>query len=101
LVSFAINNERVHGMVAAQRQSRDDRFSGTQRGDRVRRERITQNLVVEFGVNGILIEADPDPSGTATLEGGAETLDHVSFARARFILKRDQKSAFVRLFISV
>ena len=49
------DRERMHGMIAAQRQSRHDRHRGTLRDDRVPRQRIAHDFIVDLSEQATLI----------------------------------------------
>ena len=67
------------------------------RHDGSRSQLIAHNAIVDLRVDRPFVETDAATAGSAGFNAVAETLDDVSFARARFILEGDQKSAGRRL----
>ena len=67
-------------MIAGERQSRDNHLRIFFRRDATRRQRIADDLVVLFGIEAILVDADAGAAGRALRDTVAESLDPVGMS---------------------
>ncbi|BDV35279.1 hypothetical protein [Methylocystis iwaonis] len=84
-------------MVAGNRQAGDHYFGLGFRRDLAGRQRVTDNAVAFFRINGAVIEADAGAARAAALRRLAEALDNIRCAVAVLILKRNEEAALMRL----
>ena len=80
-------------MIAGERQSRDNDLRIFLRRDAVGRQRIADDLVVLFGVEAVLVDANAGAAGRALRDVVAEALDLVGVAVTLRVLERNQKTA--------
>src|ERR1700721_994059 len=84
--SIGTDDERMHGMIATQRQLRDDRFRSILWNDGVGGKCISHNAIVDLGINRPLIHADADTTCSSRLHSLTEALNPIRFSSARFAL---------------
>ena len=92
-MALAIDGEGMHRMIPGERQSRDNDLRIFLRRDAVGRQRIADDLVVLFGVEAVLVDANAGAAGRALRDVVAEALDLVGVAVTLRVLERDQKTA--------
>ena len=92
-MAFVVDGERMHRMIAGERQPRDDDLRTFLRRDAIGRQRIADDLVVLFGVEAVLVDANAGAAGRALRDAVAEPLDLVGVAVTLRVLERDQKTA--------
>jgi hypothetical protein len=92
-MALAVDGERMHRMIAGERQSRDNDLRIFLRRDAVGRQRIADDLVVLFSVEAVLVDANAGAAGRALRDAVAEALDLVGMAVTLRVLERDQKTA--------
>ena len=98
---ISIDRERMHGMIAAQRQSGHDRHRGPIRHDRAGRKRIAQDLVIDLGVQRPVVEADAGTARAAAFHGLTEALVNVGSARPGGVLQRHEEAARMGRIVAV
>src|SRR5690348_14920376 len=91
----------MHGMLAGDRHAAQDRLRLALRRHLSVLQLISNDLVVELGVEPILVEKDAGAALSAFGESRSETNVQVSMASALRVLERDQESAGVGLVIAV
>ena len=91
----------MHGVVAGQRQPRDDGLRRALRHDAVFRQRVADDAVVRFGIKPVFVDADAGAPMIALLDGVAETRHDVSLAIAVDVLQGDQKASRRRRVVAV
>jgi hypothetical protein len=92
-LAFVVDGEGVHGMVAGERQPRDDglgRIGGHRTG---LRQPVAHDAVVYLGIERAAIDRDAGPAGRALRRRVAEAADHIGFAVPVGIFQGNQKSA--------
>src|SRR5580692_3704 len=94
--SIGTDDERMHGMIATERQLSDDRFSSILWDDGVGGKCIAHNAIVDLGINRPLIHADADTTRSSRLRSLTEALNHVCFSSARLVLESHQKAPIMR-----
>ena len=99
--SLGADEERMHGMVAGQRQSRNDGFARTTRHDRAGGQRVARDAVIDLRVDRAFVHADACPARAAALHGFAKALGHIGFSRTVFILQGDEETSRVRSVVAV
>ena len=100
-VSFLIDDERMHRVVAGERQARENDLGFLVRRDGSRGQRIADDLVVLFGIEPAVIEGDASAARRALRDTIAKALDHIRMAVAFAILQRHQKTAGRRLVVAI
>ena len=91
------DEERVHRMIAAQRQTGDDGLGGTSRNNAARRQCVSHDAIVDLGVDGAIVQADARAARTSGGDRFAEALHDISLAGTSLVLQGDQKSVGARL----
>jgi hypothetical protein len=91
-MAFVVDGESMH-RIAGERQPRDDDLRTFLRRDAIGRQRIADDLVVLFGVEAVLVDANAGAAGRALRDAVAEPLDLVGMAVTLRVLERDQKTA--------
>jgi hypothetical protein len=71
-----IDDEGMHRMIGGKRQAGDDDLR-LFRHQRIRRQRVANDLVVLFDVERAVVEADAGAAGRALLDARAEALDDI------------------------
>ena len=92
-MALRIDDEGMHRMIAGERQARKDDLRRSLRHVGIRRHGIADDLVVLFGIERAVVEADARSARGALRDAIAETLDHIGAAVALAVLERDQKAA--------
>jgi hypothetical protein len=87
--------ERVHGMVAPERQARDHRHWRISGDEAVGGQLIPDDAVIDLDVKGAFVERDACAAVRAVLRRSAEAFDNIGLAGARLVLKGDKESALV------
>ena len=100
-VAVGVDDERMHRVVAGQRQAGDNNLRGFRRHDRVALQRIADDLVILFRVKPAIIKVDAGAPGGALRHAWPKTLDHVGSAVAGVVLERNKKAAGRRLVILI
>ena len=95
--ALRIDLERMHGMVAGERQPRNDDLGRAGRRDRARRQGVADDAVVGLREQRAVINCDSRPAGIAALGSRAEANDLVGAAAAGRVLQRQQEAAVRRL----
>ena len=91
-----VDGERVHGMVAAERQTAHDGLRAARRHDGARGEYIAYDLVVDLRVQRAPVQSDPRAAGAARRNRLAESAIHVCLAGSRGVLQGNEKAPGVR-----
>lgn len=91
----------MHGMVAGQWQSRNDRFGTARRRDRVVRQFVADDTIVRLRVEAAVIERDAGPAVSALREGSAEADRGIRLAVAVVILQGHEEAARRRRVVAV
>ena len=84
-------------MVATERQARDDDLSTPGGDNRVGRQRVAHDAIVDLRVKAILVESDSRTTGTALRSCGAEAPQDLGASVSILILERDEESSFGNL----
>src|SRR5580704_10160100 len=95
--AIGADDKRMHGMVSAKRQSRDDRFRSILRHERAGGEQIAYDSVIDLRIDRSLVYSDTRATGSVCLHGFTKALDHVSHSRAGFVLQGYKKSTVMGL----
>ena len=95
--ALRIDLERMHGMVAGERQPRHDDLGRAGRRDRARRQGVADDAVVGFREQRAVINCDSRPAGIAALDSRAEANHLVGTAAAGRVLQRQQEAPVGRL----
>src|SRR6516164_9812376 len=87
----------MHGVIAAQRQFRNDSLRSTGGNDCICRQRITDNTIADLCVHGSFVDTNATATGSSCLLRLAESLDHICFPSTGLVAQGDEKSAFMNL----
>src|ERR1700674_1081107 len=94
--SIGTDDERMHGMIATERQVGDDRFRSIFWNDCISGEGIAHDAIGDLRVDRPLTHADAYATGPSSLHGLTEPLDYICFSSARLALESHQKAPIVR-----
>src|ERR1700760_4770759 len=100
-MTLRVDREWVHRMVAGERQRRDDDLRRRSRSDHSRRQRITHDAIVYFGVKRTVIEGDAGAAATALGEAVPEAKMHVGMSTSLCVLERHEETAWRRGIVTV
>ena len=89
----AVDDHRMHGMVAAQRQAGDDRGRLTLRRDLTVDERIAHDAIIDLGVEPVLVDGDAGAAMAAGRRRFAEALHDIGVPVVMRVLECDQEAA--------
>src|SRR5262245_61037157 len=100
-IALSIDGEWMHRVIARKGHSTQDRL-GLARGLRLTiLELVADDLVVDLGIEPILVEPDTGAAVGALREGRTEAHVKVGLVGSLRVLKCDQETALARLIISV
>jgi hypothetical protein len=90
---FRVDHERVHGMVAGQRQAGQHHGGWPDRQRCPRSERIAQDAAVFFGKKRVVVKRNAAAAGPTLLHPNAKALNEIGASFARGVLQSDEKTA--------
>src|SRR5215469_9703853 len=99
--SGSIDDEGMHGMVAAERQSGNHGYRTTLGHNFPRIQCVTNYAIVAFRVEPAFVEADASTAFSSGLGGFTKAFDNISFSGSGSIPQCDQKSTLMRRLIVV
>ncbi len=91
--ALRIDRERVHRMIAGQRQPGDHDLGCSGRCDRAGRQRVAHDAIVHLGVEPVFVKRDAGAAMTAGRDAVAETRIDVRASVSVGVLQRDQEAA--------
>ena len=91
----------MHGVIAGERQAGQYDLRLPVRHDAVRRQGVTDDLVVLLGIETVFVDADAGAAGRPLRHPVAETLDPIGMAVALGVFERHQEAAGRRLVVMI
>ena len=92
-IALRIDDEGMHGVIAGQRQPRDDDLRLRFRDDRTVGDRVTKDFVVLLGIDRALVERDTAAASRSLRHPVAEALDDIGLAIVLRVLERQHEAA--------
>ncbi len=100
-VAIGIDDERMHRVIAGERQAGHYDLRLFARHDAVRRQGVADDLVVLLGIEAVFVDADTGAAGRSLRHAVAETLDPIGVAVALGVFERHQEAAGRRLVVMI